>query len=220
MFSFIDGDSPLTDDAQDEEPSTPIYMNVIPGQEMVFPTFPSEPPPNPVVITELEGEERHCYANLELGEILRHNCNQPATPPPSLNYIQLDLDRGHSPLPSSPVTPTVTAVIPAALASPQGYATIDFDRTVALCSVNNCPMVDDEGSRKTRHNSTFVEAKPEERVVKRTRHNSTISELMAPIAARLSASFSEWDHAHALNMVLRQACKLRGVSKKFSGLKQ
>lgn len=192
MFSFIDGDSQPSEDGLDEEPpSTPVYMNVvIGGQEVLSPDLPSEPAPQPMVIVEPETEERHCYANLEPGEI-RHNCYQPATPPPSLNYIQVDLDQGHSPLPSSPITPTAVIPAAAAITSPQGYATIDFDRTMALCAVNNCPQMDHEGSRKTRHNFAFMEERPEERVVKRTRHNSTISELMAPIAARLSASFSE-----------------------------
>lgn len=90
-------------------------------------------------------------------------------------------------------TPTESPDKPA-----EGYATIDFNRTVALCAVS-CErsmqeLGEDEGCRKTRHDSFIAEDHRRNVTsveVRRTRHNSTISELMAPITSRLSTSFSE-----------------------------
>ncbi|XP_011498845.1 PREDICTED: serine/threonine-protein kinase pakG [Ceratosolen solmsi marchali] len=54
-----------------------------------------------------------------------------------------------------------------------GYVTIDFNKTAALShSVNSCLISDiDEGSRKTRHNSTISEL-----ISPSSRHNSSMSE--------------------------------------------
>ncbi|GLH16536.1 Uncharacterized protein GBIM_20788 [Gryllus bimaculatus] len=87
-----------------------------------------------------------------------------------VNYIVLDLEQskgdtgGVSPQqfqpPTSPVGSLSLSVLPLPSESPQriseGYATIDFNKTVALSHSVNPNMVNDtEGSRKTRHNSTI-----------------------------------------------------------------
>ncbi|XP_054262531.1 fibroblast growth factor receptor substrate 2 isoform X2 [Macrosteles quadrilineatus] len=203
----------VSNELSEESQFSPVYMNVIPKQEIILP-IPSEPPPKPQSQMEVDLEERHCYANLEPGEIeiLRskdrypptfqlNTVTQPSTPPPQqINYILLDLDQtsssssltGQGNQPTSPVTlNSGLSLTPESPNKPtEGYATIDFDRTVALCAVT-C-AVDDEGSRKTRHDSTMSDLTlAEEKEVKRTRHNSTISELMAPLASRLSSSLSD-----------------------------
>ncbi|GFG38961.1 hypothetical protein Cfor_12566 [Coptotermes formosanus] len=111
----------------------------------------------------------------------------PLTPPPgvvqTVNYIELDLDKnktdlviGSSNSPQQPKSP-IGSVPPSTLSlspdSPvrasEGYATIDFCKTVALShSVNPNVDNDSEGCR-------------------RTRHNSTINDLVAPLT-RLSCS--------------------------------
>uniref|UniRef100_A0A1B6E0W3 IRS-type PTB domain-containing protein n=2 Tax=Clastoptera arizonana TaxID=38151 RepID=A0A1B6E0W3_9HEMI len=188
---------------------SPVYMNVLPGQE-----FPSgDPPPRPLSKPDWDSEEpRHCYANLEPGEIeglaRKHDrapppsC-QPLTPPQNLtrqvNYIVLDLDQTSSSSsltgqqPVSPVTLISTMSLPPDITKPsEGYATIDFDKTVALSNSAN-PCVSDEGVRRTRHNSTISELTTPitEEGTRRTRHNSTISDLVAPITSRLSTSLSD-----------------------------
>lgn len=199
----------------EENVTSPVYMNVIPGQEIV-PMIPVEPPPKPQCKLDLELEERHCYANLEPGELegLRgkdryqptfqvSTVTQPSTPPPQqINYILLDLEQTSSSSslagpPGQPISPvTLTSTLSLTPESPnkpsEGYATIDFNKTVALCSVTCPSILEDEGSRKTRHNSTISDLNTTEgKEVRRTRHNSTISELMAPLASRLSSSLSE-----------------------------
>ena len=186
-----------------------LYMNVIPGPENGVTAVPDKPSsairPKPVLPSfgkqqqewELE-EPRHCYANLEPGEIevarshipkrlsgidrlpplplysstLQSQSN-PMTPPPGMlrtvNYIVLDLDQnktdstGNTNSTQQPTSP-VGAVPPSSLSLPpespkraaDGYATIDFNKTVALShSVNPNLDNDSEGSRKTRHNSTI-----------------------------------------------------------------
>ncbi|XP_014300395.1 fibroblast growth factor receptor substrate 2 isoform X2 [Microplitis demolitor] len=98
----------------------------------------------------------------------------PSTPPVEaireVNYAVLDLDQnsistsvsdntGVTGMGSSANTPATNAV-PSPPESPnkpqKGYATIDFNKTAALShSVNPNGVNDNEGSRKTRHNSTI-----------------------------------------------------------------
>ncbi|XP_078583002.1 fibroblast growth factor receptor substrate 2-like [Branchiostoma floridae x Branchiostoma japonicum] len=82
-----------------------------------------------------------------------------------LHYIQLDLDQNNennnpvSPSPNTPSTPrTPCTPLPETpnLKKPEfAYATIDFDKTQALSFSQN-PQPEDDGVRKTRHNSTTV----------------------------------------------------------------
>lgn len=154
-----------------------LYMNVIPGPENGVPSAVDKPsttiwpkPPLPCFGKRQEEwkleESRRCYANIEPGEI--------EVPPPgvvqTVNYIELDLDKnktdlviGNSNSPQQPKSP-VGSVPPSTLSlspdSPsrasEGYATIDFYKTVALShSVNPSADNDSEGSRRTRHNSTI-----------------------------------------------------------------
>lgn len=103
-----------------------------------------------------------------------------STPPPSepireVNYAVLDLDKKNVPaVSSSPPEPSGNAA-PSPPDSPnkpqKGYATIDFNKTAALShSVNPNVVNDNEGSRKTRHNSTIND------LTAPSRHSSSISE--------------------------------------------
>lgn len=124
-------------------------------------------------LTDLpETEERHCYVNIDTKDIenLRplpdtHLSSVPPTPTilsgdpeyPSeyitvgeVNYAELDLE-------SSIKKPSAAAQL--APESPKvekkSYATIDFQKTNALSQSINPSMTVEEGSRKTRHNSTI-----------------------------------------------------------------
>ena len=113
------------------------------------------------------------------------------TPPPSadpireVNYAVLDLDKSvvSTGLSTSTLTsistsseaPTSCNTLPSPPDSPnkpqKGYATIDFNKTAALShSVNPNVVNDNEGSRKTRHNSTIND------LTAPSRNSSSISE--------------------------------------------
>lgn len=140
--------SPTASGESEEEALSPVYMNV--GSAV-------QPPPGPVtLVTPVipEEDERHCYMNLvprpgisscgRCHSFTQNQVNLPLTPEPrSVNYIVLDLN-GSSPPP--PPSPTVRPMS-------EGYVTIDFDKTVALSHSVNPNCIDNEGSRKTRHNS-------------------------------------------------------------------
>ncbi|XP_021915400.1 fibroblast growth factor receptor substrate 2 [Zootermopsis nevadensis] len=97
----------------------------------------------------------------------------PMTPPPGMlrtvNYIMLDLDQNKTDsvagnTNSSQQPASLSSAPPSSLSLPpespgrasERYATIDFNKTVALShSVNPNVDNDSEGSRKTRHNSTI-----------------------------------------------------------------
>lgn len=93
-------------------------------------------------------EETPIYVNLTPGSIEPMNTVTNAlTTNRNVNYIVLDLDNStekQNPPPDSPNRPS------------EGYVTIDFDKTVAL-SHSVHPTFENEGSRKTRHNSTINE---------------------------------------------------------------
>lgn len=137
-----------------------LYMNVVPG-ETIAPKPILEPP---LLLDDENEEKEHCYANLNPDEIESLTASL-STESRKVNYIILDLESKSEtsnclPPPESPKRP------------PEGYAEIDFNKTVALShSVNPCLKLDNEGSRKTRHNSTIGE--------------------LAPIIARHSTSLSD-----------------------------
>ncbi|KAG8222773.1 hypothetical protein J437_LFUL006796 [Ladona fulva] len=91
-----------------------------------------------------------------------------------VNYVVLDLDRGSDSnnsqtLPTSPIG-SVASFPESPRRVSEGYATIDFNKTVALShSVNPNMDNDTEGSRKTRHNSTINE-------LSLTRNSSSLSD--------------------------------------------
>jgi len=143
------------------------------------------PPPLPVLQSDMEEGSRHCYANLEASEIesLRKRFSStsvaersplaPSTPTGcpirEVNYAVLDLeDKRDTPAGASDI---VINIAPSPPESPnksqKGYATIDFNKTAALShSVNPNLVNDNEGCRKTRHNSTIND------LVTPCRHNS------------------------------------------------
>ncbi|XP_029668000.1 fibroblast growth factor receptor substrate 3-like isoform X3 [Formica exsecta] len=166
------------------------YINVSPGQDHIEKiAIRARPPPLPVLQPDVEEISKHCYYNLEASEIqiLKKRFSgtsineksplAPSTPTEcpirEMNYAVLDLDTRDSPGTSdnnanSPPSP------PESPNKPQiGYVTIDFEKTVALShSVN--PNHDNEGSRKTRHNSTI-----DDLVTTACKHNSSIKINMA-----------------------------------------
>ncbi|CAK9805422.1 Fibroblast growth factor receptor substrate 2 [Anthophora plagiata] len=151
------------------------YMNISPGQEHIE-SLGARPRPSPLpfIQSDIEDTTRHCYANLEPSEIenLRKRFSgvsvaeksplPPSTPTGGpireVNYAVLDLDTKDvsmnlpldgpsNPSASPPESPNKLQ---------KGYATIDFNKTAALShSVNPNLVNDNEGSRKTRHNSTI-----------------------------------------------------------------
>lgn len=125
--------------------------------------------------SENEENARHCYANIDTKDLehLRplltgaEASSVPQTPTAlyltvhEVNYAELDLDPVKNDAPTSQVTPE----------SPnkaKSYATIDFQKTNALSQSINPPMEVEEGSRKTRHNSTISDVT--------TRHSNSLSD--------------------------------------------
>lgn len=125
---------------------------------------------------ERNDNSHHCYANLEPSEIdnlrmkisaINSDKSASATTPPSpeiikeVNYAVLDLDKNNVSVTLTGDNATGSLMIlpspPESPSKPQkGYATIDFNKTAALShSVNPNVGNDNEGSRKTRHNSTI-----------------------------------------------------------------
>ncbi|XP_045584645.1 fibroblast growth factor receptor substrate 2 [Procambarus clarkii] len=92
--------------------------------------------------------------------------------PSQINYIILDLDHGSDSSQAAPVSPLGSVASgpesPHRLA--EGYATIDFDKTAALSNTAKAAPAWEDGSRKTRHNSTFTNP------ATLTRHNSSLSD--------------------------------------------
>uniref|UniRef100_A0A0A9X3I4 Fibroblast growth factor receptor substrate 2 n=1 Tax=Lygus hesperus TaxID=30085 RepID=A0A0A9X3I4_LYGHE len=122
-----------------EAPNAPegaTYMNVMCGPEVID-----------------EQEETPIYANLTPGSGEPISYCEPLSPPAApvrnVNYIVLDLDNPSKETPKT-LHPPESPNRPS-----QGYVTIDFDKTVALSNSAN-PSFDNEGSRKTRHNSTII----------------------------------------------------------------
>ena len=143
--------------------------------------------PNQVYVNVIP-DSRHVYVNMEQKEV----SGVPVVPPrqpmapgsgsshsgtttttdtdhhAQINYIMLEMDPGSD---SSVVPPTS----PSGSGSPQGickgYAKIDFDKTRALNAAKQVAGRED-GSRKTRHNSTFSAATP----TNLAHHNSSFSD--------------------------------------------
>ncbi|XP_076276104.1 uncharacterized protein LOC143207012 [Lasioglossum baleicum] len=163
------------EDKNENNESGHAYMNISPGEECteLFVTR-GRPSPLPSIQPDVEEATRHCYANLEANEIesLRKRFSgvsvaeksplTPSTPTGGpireVNYAVLDLDTKDVPINSSLEGPSNSSASPPESPNKlqKGYATIDFNKTVALShSVNPNLVNDNEGSRKTRHNSTI-----------------------------------------------------------------
>lgn len=164
----------LRDECNQLESTEHPYMNINQGQEPDVHVTKIRPPPLPRLQLEWEDGSRHSYANLQSSEIesLRKRFSgssvteksplPPSTPPScvikEVNYAVLDLDKKEvgnvtsdqvtmNTVPLTPESPNKTL---------KGYAVIDFNKTAALShSVNSNLVNDNEGSRKTRHNSTI-----------------------------------------------------------------
>lgn len=151
------------------------YMNISPGQDRAE-TLSARPRPSPLpsIKSDMEDATRHCYANLEPSEIenLRKRFSgvsvaeksplPPSTPTGGpireVNYAVLDLDPKDAPINSPIDGPSNSTASPPESPNKlqKGYTTIDFNKTAALShSVNPNLVNDNEGSRKTRHNSTI-----------------------------------------------------------------
>lgn len=185
------------DAAGSESSSEHEYMNIGPGRECIENVVVRVPPPPLPVLPFLQSEvdvedgSKHYYSNLDPSEIesLRNRYSggasvaeksplPPSTPTSScpireVNYAVLDLDMKEVP---AAATDTSESTANSALPPPQspnkpqkGYATIDFNKTTALFNSTNLKN-DNEGSRKTRHNSTISE------LAGQHKHNSSVSE--------------------------------------------
>lgn len=150
------------------------YININPQEHAE--SFSAKPRPLPLssIQSDIEETTRHCYANLESNEIenLRKRFSgvsiaeksplPPSTPTGGpireVNYAVLDLDTKDVPMNLPLDGPSNSTASPPESPNKlqKGYATIDFNKTAALShSVNPNIVNDNEGSRKTRHNSTI-----------------------------------------------------------------
>lgn len=131
------------------ENTHPLYMNVVTSDNHTkdVPKILNDVP------NEIEQEDlQHCYANVNVNDL---DFLTPETPsasyvtPIEVNYVELDLENAKSANASSAnSTESPTKV-------KKSYATIDFNKTNALSQSVNQRMENDQGSRKTRHNSTI-----------------------------------------------------------------
>lgn len=171
--------------------SAPSYINIIQEGDEEAITEVLKSPPRPLSNIDFESDERHCYANLDPSEleglwrrsrqisVMTLNYDPPPCSPRE-HYLALDLKQNDG-QPVNLMKPTI---------APKGYSMIDFNKTFALLALHYPSLHVDEGSRKTRHNSTINDETEEKKKRKRTRHNSTISELIAPFTSRLSSSLN------------------------------
>ncbi|XP_034942758.1 fibroblast growth factor receptor substrate 2 [Chelonus insularis] len=173
--------TPLKEDKYETDNSGHAYVNVNLSQENLLECsnnirtrVSTLPIVSPSLPPDWDDSSRHCYANLEPKELdnLRTkiaatsaSTEKPVVLPVALpaevtrevNYAVLDLDKNNI---SVTLTPDNANSLPSPPDSPdkpqKGYATIDFNKTAALSHSANPNVVNDnEGSRKTRHNSTI-----------------------------------------------------------------
>lgn len=156
------------------------YMNIGPRRECIENAVARVPPPPLPVLpflqsdTDVEDGSKHYYSNLDPSEIesLRNRYSGtsvaekspllPSTPTGypirEVNYAVLDLDTKEVPATTDTLENTTANSAPPPPQSPnklqKSYATIDFNKTAALLNSTNL-VNDNEGSRKTRHNSTI-----------------------------------------------------------------
>lgn len=145
-----------------------VYMNVSTNCAKDFPKDIMELP----MTTQIETDIIHCYANIDGKDVenlrpLFDTLLGSVPPTPTLphsetelplnyitirevNYAELDLDSSEKSGTSQNIAPESPQV-----QSGKGYATIDFQKTTALSQSINPSMTVEEGSRKTRHNSTI-----------------------------------------------------------------
>lgn len=171
-----------------EEVAVPSYANleIVASPTSLVPVEPESPghlymniDTNNTKELEPEEEIKHCYANIDTKE-LEHlrplfknldTLSNPQTPTAlyltvrEVNYAELDLEQSKNDVTSqtTPDSPSKTK---------KSYATIDFQKTNALSQSINPPQEVEEGSRKTRHNSTISEVT----TTTTTRHSNSLSD--------------------------------------------
>lgn len=143
------------------ENTHPLYMNVVTDNHTKdLPKILSEIP-----IENEQEDLRHCYANVNVNDLDFLASETPSASyitPTEVNYVELDLENAKS--------ENLTAGNPNESPSKvkKSYATIDFNKTNALSQSVNQRMENDQGSRKTRHNSTISDVP--------TRHSNSSSD--------------------------------------------
>lgn len=136
------------------ENTHPLYMNVVTSDA-------NNTKEAPKIVNEAISEDlAHCYANVSVNdpEVIRSNSlRQEASldglyvmPLQAVNYIELDLD-------AAQVISENSSEVESPDKIKKRYATIDFNRTNALSKSLKTNVDMEEGSRKTRHNSTISE---------------------------------------------------------------
>lgn len=144
------------------ENTHPLYMNVV--------TTDNHTKDLPKIVNEVPNENeqedlRHCYANVNVNDLDFLASETPSASyvtPTEVNYVELDLENTKS--------ANVSVANPGESPSKvkKSYATIDFNKTNALSQSVNQRMENDQGSRKTRHNSTISDVP--------TRHSNSSSD--------------------------------------------
>lgn len=137
-----------------------VYMNVITNSQKNTKDFAG------IIDTLVDIDKQHCYANFDRADIENsidmYKASVPITEALSkeseiplnyitvkeVNYAELDLDTSGK----NPSTEKQESLI---FVNGKGYATIDFQKTTALSQSVNPKLTIEEGSRKTRHNSSI-----------------------------------------------------------------
>lgn len=131
------------------ENTHPVYMNVVTNSDnhtKEVPKITDEADPPPVLYTNMM-KESFDYLNAD-----------PATSatPAKVNYVELELNSSNKEAnASSPSSENNNPTDDSPTKVKKSYATIDFNKTNALSQSVNQRMENDQGSRKTRHNSTI-----------------------------------------------------------------
>lgn len=134
------------EDKNENNESGHAYMNISPGQEHTE-SFGIRARPAPLPCIQPVAEKSPLPPSTPTGGPIRE-----------VNYAVLDLDTKDVPVNSPVDGPSNSTASPPESPNKlqKGYATIDFNKTAALShSVNPNLVNDNEGSRKTRHNSTI-----------------------------------------------------------------
>lgn len=151
------------------ENTHPLYMNIMTNDLNNTKEAPKILPETTNHISEMETEDiAHCYANISVNDpelvrtfiphTVRSNSGDMSEdhvylmPLQACNYIELDLDAAVQNVPD------INLDVESPTKIKKGYATIDFNKTNALSkSIKTNMDTEEEGSRKTRHNSTISE---------------------------------------------------------------
>lgn len=146
-----------------------VYVNIVPEQH-VYVNFGQEKdvpavPPRPSLTAGPAGSGSSHSGTTTTTD----TDHQPSS---QVNYIILDLDPNSDSSQAPPVSPlgSVVSGTESPHRSAERYATIDFNKTLALWDTAKAAPAWEDGSRKTRHNSTFTNP------TTLTHHNSSLSD--------------------------------------------